>query len=157
MPSNDIEVRGLDEARKKVDQVIRDLRGPAFLNGMRKATAIVSADAKRLSPVDSGRLRASIMPEVRQEGRTTLGVVGTNVKYAAAVELGSKAHWAPAAPLRLWAKRKGATKFLAAIGTKPYVFLKAKKGVFYMKRALEKNQARIKTLLGDAVTEIVNK
>ena len=151
------EVNGLVETQAKLNQVVTDLRGPALLNGMRSVTAAVSADAKRLVTVDSGRLRSSLMPEIRQEGRTTMGVVGSNVKYAAAVEMGAKAHWAPSAPLKIWARRKGATKFLAAMGTAPYVWLKKREGIFFLKRALEKNTEMIKSVIGKIVTEIVNK
>lgn len=157
MPDNAIEINGMIETQEKINQVVTDLRGPAFLDGMRRATALVSADAKRLSPVDSGRLRASLMPEIRQEGRTTLGVVGSNVEYAAAVELGSRAHWAPSGPLKLWARRKGATEFLLHMGSAPFVYLKAKKGVFYLQNAFNKNVAKIKDIIGNVVSEIVNK
>src|SRR5688572_21692526 len=123
------EIKGLVETQAKLEQVVSDLRGPALLNGMRQATSLVTADAKRLAPVDTGRLRASILPQIRQEGTRTLGVVGSNVLYAAAVELGSKAHAAPAGPLKLWARRKGRTAFLTSIGNKPWVWLRQKKGV----------------------------
>lgn len=157
MPDRDVEIRGLEETRQKVDQVITDLRGERFLNGMREVTAMVSADVKRLTPVDSGRLRNSVTPEVRMEGQTVRGVVGSNVIYAAPVELGARGHWAPSAPLKLWARRKGATLFLASMGDKPYVYLKARKGVFMFQRGLEKNQQAIVQKLGDVVSEIVNK
>lgn len=151
------EIRGLAETQAKIAQVVADLRGPAFRDGMRQATALVTADARRFAPVDTGRLRSSIMPELRQSGRTTLGVVGSNVLHAAPVELGSKAHAAPAGPLKLWARRKGKTAFLAAIGNKPYIWLRAKKGVFYLRRALAKNETRIQTLIGHVVKDIVTK
>jgi HK97 gp10 family phage protein len=56
----------------------------------RRATKVVRR-AKRLCPVDTGRLRSSIThDEVERRGRTTLVVrVGTNVEYAAYVELGT--------------------------------------------------------------------
>ena len=53
---------------------------------MSKACLMVVRDAKKLCPVDTGRLRASITHEI--EGTT--GRVGSNVEYARAVELGSE-------------------------------------------------------------------
>ena len=51
-----------------------------------KACLMVVRDAKKLCPVDTGRLRSSITHEI--EGTT--GRVGTNVEYARAVELGTE-------------------------------------------------------------------
>lgn len=59
--------------------------------------------------------------------------------------------------LKIWARRKGATEFLASIGTKPYVWLKKREGIFFLKRALEKNATRIREVLGNVITEIVKK
>jgi hypothetical protein len=40
-----------------------DLHGEPMLQGMRNATLLVTRDAKRFAPVDTGRLRASITPD----------------------------------------------------------------------------------------------
>ena len=86
----DLEIRGLIELQEKADQVIEDLHGKPMLDGMRKATLLVSKDAKILAPVDTGLLRSSITPEVRQDGWTVLGVVGSNVFYAPYQETGTR-------------------------------------------------------------------
>lgn len=44
--------------------------------------------AKRLCPVDTGRLRSSITSELGKDGDGLLAVVGTNVEYAARIEFG---------------------------------------------------------------------
>ena len=53
--------------------------------GMQKAVLIVERQAKKDCPVDTGRLRSSITSEVSGDE----GKVGTNVEYAADVELGT--------------------------------------------------------------------
>jgi len=50
----------------------------------------VEAAAKRICPVDTGRLRASITHEVDASPGKIEGRVGTNVEYAAYVELGTR-------------------------------------------------------------------
>ena len=80
------EVRGLRATQKKMEQIARDLRGAPFLDAMRKATLIVQRAARINAPVDTGRLRASITPEVRTMGKKVYGVVGSNVEYAAKME-----------------------------------------------------------------------
>jgi HK97 gp10 family phage protein len=56
-------------------------------------TAITGeTNAKKLCPVDTGRLRASITHEVGKDGKGLYGKVGTNVDYAPYVELGTSSH-----------------------------------------------------------------
>jgi HK97 gp10 family phage protein len=83
------EIRGLKETQKGVTRIAQGLRGSPMLQAMRDATMIITAEAKRNAPVDTGRLRASIIPEVRQ-GNPIEGVVGSNVEYAPYQELGTK-------------------------------------------------------------------
>lgn len=52
----------------------------------------VQNKARELCPVDTGRLRSSIVHRTEGGGRTTGVVVGTNVSYAADVEYGTAPH-----------------------------------------------------------------
>lgn len=147
------EVRGKAELQRKFEQVVRDLRGDRFLQAMRDSTLLVQADAKRLAPVDTGRLRASITPEVRQGASRgdIVGAVGSIVEYAAAAELGSKPHFPPLEAVATWAERHGMSAFAVALaiarnGTKAFKFLQ---------RAFEKNEETIKAKLDGAVSQIV--
>ena len=89
--STSVHIEGLKEVQRKFDGISRELRGPAMEGAMRKATMIVTASAKKNAPVDTGRLRASITPDVRNTwGSTVEGIVGSNVKYAPFQELGTK-------------------------------------------------------------------
>lgn len=54
-----------------------------------RATARVETAAKRLCPVDTGRLRASIARDRDVVDDTYVGIVGTNVEYAVPVEFGT--------------------------------------------------------------------
>lgn len=56
---------------------------------MMKAVLMVEADAKRMCPVDTGRLRASITHRVIHDRGVIQGRVGTNVHYGPDVELGT--------------------------------------------------------------------
>lgn len=57
---------------------------------MRKATLMVSRDAKILAPVDTGLLRSSILPEIEVVGFDVTGIVGSEVEYAWFQEDGTK-------------------------------------------------------------------
>jgi HK97 gp10 family phage protein len=52
----------------------------------------VQNEARRRCPVDTGRLRSSIVHRVESDARSTAVTVGTNVKYAEAVENGTAPH-----------------------------------------------------------------
>lgn len=52
----------------------------------------VQNEARRRAPVDTGRLRSSIVSRAINTGRSVGYVVGTNLKYAAAVEGGTAPH-----------------------------------------------------------------
>jgi len=58
------------------------------------------------TPMAFGYLRKSIMPQVLVSHNEIMGTVSTSRDYALAVELGSRPHWPPLAPLILWVKRK---------------------------------------------------
>ncbi len=149
------EVKGLRETQAKIDQVIRDMRGEPMLEAMRDATLLVTGTARTLAPVDTGRLRASILPEVRSNALTgsVMGVVGSNVDYAPYMELGTKAHFPPLSALEVWAKRHGTTAFVVAKAI-------ARKGIKarrFLQGGIEQNESKIVNLIGDAVGRIVEK
>jgi len=84
------EIKGLKEVQAKMEQLARDVGGTPMRDAMRTATLLVVRDAKINAPVDTGRLRASIVPEVRTLTGTVQGIVGSNVVYAPFQELGTK-------------------------------------------------------------------
>lgn len=147
------EIRGLMELQAKTDQMIEDLHGKIMLDGMRRATMLVSTEAKRLAPVDRGHLRASITPEVRLQGFNVLGVVGSNRLYAPYQETGTRPFWPPVSALEVWAQRHGVSAFLVARA----ISRRGIKPKRYLQGAFEAKQDDIKREIGKAVSEIVEK
>ena len=90
MSEVEIEVRGLEKTQKKMEQVVRDLKGTRVLNAMRQATLIVQRSARINAPVDTGRLRASITPQIVTRDNVLTGVIGSNVYYAPFQEVGTR-------------------------------------------------------------------
>jgi len=103
----DIFVNGLDETEEDLERIQRELTGRPMLTAMRDASMLVAREAKRLSPVDTGRLRASITPDVRKVSSGYEGVIGSNVEYAPYVETGTRPHWPPPGATATWARRHG--------------------------------------------------
>lgn len=155
-----MEVRGLVEAQKKMKQVVRDVHGGRLSSAMDTATQMVTRDAKLLAPVDTNRLRSSITPEVRTDGNTLEGVVGSNVLYAAAMELGTgtpaghSPHYPPPAALDLWARRHGfSSGFMVARAIWRRGGLKGRQ---FLQKGFDQNKAAIQKLLEDAVKKAVD-
>ena len=146
----EVNVKGLKEAQKDIERKLREMTGGPMVQTMRSATMMIHRDAKLNAPVDTGRLRASIMPSVVAAEDKIQGIVGSNVKYAPYVELGTRPHWPPIAALETWARSHGTSAFLVARaiarrGTKAHKFLQ---------RAFESNQTRIVTMIERAVKKI---
>lgn len=153
MPVNVDEIRGLRATQQKLEQVVRDLAGDEFLQGMREAVLIVARDAKRNAPVDTGRLRASITPAVTRSGTYILGVVGSNVQYAPAVEYGTPPHHVPVEQLEGWARRKGMDAEAVAAGIAKY----GTPAQSYLISAFDDNKPAIIAKLNDVVGRIVER
>lgn len=145
------ELRGALEARQEMDRIVRDMHGAPMLDAMRDATLWVTGDARRDSPVDMGKLRASIVPEVKSEGREVIGIVGSNVVYAPYVEFGTKPHWPPRAALEVWARRHGTTAYVVARA----IARRGTKAHRMLSNALANNAGRIFRRLGDGFSAVV--
>lgn len=62
---------------------------PALVKCVRSGVLDIEREAKRLVPVDTGRLRSSITHDVTEKIGEVTGRVGTNVKYGPFVEYGA--------------------------------------------------------------------
>lgn len=154
------EVKGLKETQKNLEQAVKDLQGGVMLQAMRDATLLVERDAKRglvgyqskeVGGVNTGILRASIIPEVNIHGSEMTGVVGSNVKYAPYVEFDTKPHWVPKGVLALWAKRHHVKESVVRWS----IARKGTKGKHFLENAFTTNYPKIVRRFKDAVKQIV--
>ena len=141
-----MEVKGIEELQEKMSQVVKDLGGAPAINAMRDCTLKVQRDAKIFAPVDTGRLRASIMPEVKTHTETIEGVVGSNVIYSPYQELGTGIY---AGSTESYA---GSFAMMTAMGAKGGIRPRR-----YLARALENNREYIKKVWEGIVGRIVRK
>jgi len=100
----------LHAAMKQMPGIITEELGKAVTD----LVLIVEAEAKRLCPVDTGKLRASITPVIES---WAAGFVGTNTSYAPHVEYGTRNAPAQAflEPAFLEGKRRASKVFGQAI------------------------------------------
>jgi HK97 gp10 family phage protein len=73
---------------RALDELFESPNGPVAKDLARRAIRVRTA-AMRLAPVDTGRLRSSISHELAADARGFVATIGTNVDYAAHVELGT--------------------------------------------------------------------
>ena len=117
-----------DERFRRLAQDTAFVSGP-LRTFLARSGFTVEAEAKRRSPVDTGRLRASIATDVQP----FMVSIGSNVKYAPFVEFGTRPHFPPLQAMQPWARRHGfpsgnagaflVAKAIARRGTKPKPFL----------------------------------
>lgn len=147
----DLELDGLIKAQEYLDEVAIELHGAPMVSAMRQASMLVSNEAKRLVPVDTGYLRASITPEVRTEQNELIGAIGSNVLYAPYVETGTRPHWPPKGALAVWARRhgwkEGSIRYI--IGTR------GTQAHPYLVPAIQGNAATIYRILDRGVSSVV--
>jgi HK97 gp10 family phage protein len=74
--------------RAALSKLLTGAEGPVAKDLVRRAIQ-VEATAKRLVPVDTGRLRDSITHAVSADGLGLKADIGSNVEYAIFVELGT--------------------------------------------------------------------
>jgi HK97 gp10 family phage protein len=145
-----VEIKGLQEMQKRLDKVVSDLRGEPMLRAMRDATLMVTRDARINAPVDTGRLRASITPEVNVSGPDLIGIVGSNIKYAPIQELGIPRSYV------IW-PHHGVLVF--KIGGKTifakYVVHPAMEGKRFLQRAFDSNKDKIEARFKQAIAEML--
>jgi hypothetical protein len=129
-----------------------------LLSALWESILFIEYHVKENTPVgvfgDAG-LRGSIFGEVREDDPLTLlGVVSSPLPYAEAVELGTKPHTPPIAPLILWAERvlglsdtaddKAATK--AAYAVRGAIRERGTGGKYMFRRGLEVSRERVERI-----------
>ena len=83
-----MKINGIAQLMKKLDKINSLATAGAVMKGIQKSCLRVEKDAKKNCPVDTGILRASITHKL--EPSTLSATVGSNVEYAATVEMGTQ-------------------------------------------------------------------
>jgi len=142
MISYKVEIKNLSELQTQFRKA-PEIASKRIIEAGNKSLLSLQGTAKQLSPIDSGRLRQSILVSpMRQSGSSFTGSVGTAVAYAAWMERGTGIYGPSGQPIR--PKNKKVLAFMGKGGK--MVFTKSVKGVrgrFYMKGSVEQNQRAI--------------
>ncbi len=80
-----LEVKGLKELQKKL---VKEVVLQPFNEGIKKIVLALQREVMVATPVDTGRLRASVTPKLTEENGVFQGIVGTWVTYSPFIEYG---------------------------------------------------------------------
>lgn len=120
---------------------------PLLRKTSNKVAIVIQGEARKLSPIDTGRLRSSIAVSL---GINFLGaIVGTDVEYAEYVHEGTGPHIVPVEDLRGWARRKGIDPYQVQAGI-------AKRGTQaqpFMEDAIKNKERDIRNIFESALNE----
>jgi HK97 gp10 family phage protein len=106
---------------------------------MKEAEQVLVRAARKNTPVDTGALRNSLKATISAHSDRITGVIGSNLKYAMAVEKGTRPHWPPLQAIEPWARRHGLVAFLVTRA----ISRRGTKGHHMLENALEDNRRRI--------------
>ena len=124
---------------------------------MEQAVLLLQREVVTRTPVGAtGILRGSIASEVRGTTAQIRGIVTTPQAYALPVEEGSRPHWAPIAPLKLWARRKLGDE-RAAYRVRWAIHLRGTRPVRMFAQGLEASRTRIEQLFVQARDRIIQR
>ena len=147
-----ITVEGADQVIKKLNKIAAGVEPAGLVKPMRDSTLLVTRDAKKLSPVDTGTLRSSIAPDITLKAHGIEGAVGSPLKYAPFVELGTRPHFPPLSALQVWARRHG----VSARAVQLAIGRRGTKANEFLKGALENNTNEIYRTFDDYVKDLVD-
>lgn len=126
-------VTRIDQAA--LDRLLHSPEGAVARDLLRRGNRVVNL-AKRLCPVDTGRLRNSITAELVRTDAGPACRVGTNVSYARFVHDGTGLHGplhrritSPSGKVMRWRKPGKATTFGPALGNADYIFARSTQGM----------------------------
>ncbi len=133
-------IEGLDELKLKL--VDKPVYKEPMLRALEKSAIVVESEAKRLTPVDTGRLRASISHRMGGQSTNPFAEVGTNIKYGIYVHEGRRAgaKMPPPGALSKWAGSHGFGK-----------------NVFVLARAISRKGIKPRRFLTDALVKSKDK
>jgi len=110
-----VSIRGSEEILSRLKAMPQRVTN-ALIKAMEDSTILIQSIAKVNAPVYRGFLRVSIAQDVRQEGNTIIGEVGSAAPYADVVEQGRNVGWfPPVQELQTWARRKLGDEHLAFV------------------------------------------
>lgn len=139
-----VRIAGLEELQGKLQSSRADKPVARFLD---RASIYLQREARRVAPIDSGRLRNSIGIE---SPNTRMRRIGPNVEYGEDVEFGTRPHMPPPGELADWSRKRGLSEYAVSMKISIY----GTKAQPYMQPAADATEMYIPTLIPVLAAEI---
>lgn len=150
-------IKELEKLIAKYPQAAHD----AQVSRVTEASEFMEGEIKDLAPVGAGpkHLRDTIFQKVNVFGQNVQGIVGTPAKYGEAVELGTRPHFPPVAPILFWVKKQLGLTGKEAVSVAHAIVRKiGKKGTnatpFFL-YAVTRNEAKVIRILEQIPADII--
>jgi phage gpG-like protein len=143
-----VKITGLDELIRKVNDPA--LLGEPIRGFFNVSTMSIQRDTMQLTPVDTGRLRASITTSIDPSPVPLYGLVGTNVFYGPYIEYGTRPHRPPIAVLMRWAKAHGVNVYALA----RTIAIRGTRAHYMFQKSVQSNLINLEGFLKEAAAEI---
>lgn len=150
------DIKGLQQLSKDFPEASRQAR----FGRITEALMFLQGVIKDLTPVGAGpyHLRDTIFPKVEM-GEPVMGILGTPAPYGEAIELGTKPHFPPVAPILFWVENKLGLSGKEALSAAYAIVRKIGKtgtyGTHMFQYGFERSEAAIINILNKIPADIV--
>lgn len=104
----DVKITKKIDSLKDLTRKYPEASQKARVGRITQAVMLLERAVKLLTPVGAGpiHLRDTIFQKVQISGVAVSGILGSPAKYGEAVEMGTKPHFPPIAPIEFWVEKK---------------------------------------------------
>lgn len=145
-----LRIEGAQELRGDLRALSYAMRA-GLTDAMEKSVFRLQDQAKRNTPVDTGRLRSSIDVTVNWDREMLVGEVQPHTDYALYVHEGTDPHWPPVQALEGWARRHGMDAYVVALA----IARRGTKAQPYLRQALETERDNVIVIFERAVRNVI--
>lgn len=153
-----LRIEGLKDFKRDIEKAAREV-DPLLKKAMVKSTALVKGTAKGIvidkKIQNTGSLRRSIHDRIVMTGRLK-GIVNVGERYGLFVEVGTRPHWPPVAPLEKWARLKLGKKGIGYLIARK-ISRQGTKAQPFLMPALKRNLGKIEGIFDGVMKRIVKR
>jgi hypothetical protein len=152
-----VDMKPLEELTRRYPEA----SGKARRARLTEALLLLERAIERLTPEGAGpiHLRDTIFSEVSRRGEAFWGLVGTPAIYGESLEMGTKPHFPPIAPIRFWVEKilglSGKDAQSAAFCIARAISRRGTKGRHMFEQGFEQNEAQVVGILERIPEDIV--
>lgn len=150
------DLKKLTKLYPKVSQDVREAK-------LTEALMLLERAVKLETPEGAGpiHLRDSIFPKVTMSGKKVSGSLGTPLEHGEPVELGTRPHFPPTAPIQHWVEKKlgysGKEAASVAFLIARAISRRGTKGARMFERGFDDNEAAVMRILESIPAEIIKR